>query len=381
MVWGTQPRPQCLLYSLTPFLEKTVVTLRRALALTAGLLTCAGLTLAAPLAASAHTPVVSATCSSVNVDLQFYSSSAEAPEPNTVTVVVDGASVETAPFGASYIGAISLGDETLPHSWTVTVDAVEDRFDRTFTGTSTPCPPAIPEDASAAVVITAATCLSGETLALGPVSSATWGELVQDEATGSYEVTATATSGHLFDDGMPTRTFSGALAGPLPASAAECAPAPVVTTEVTEQVDCDTTMVTVTTTTTTTGWSYDEPTASWLPTEPVVVVTVTERPATEEECTPTQPRPGPEQPAPPAEPVPPVEPAPPAPPAPPAAPPVVAPVVTPPIQLPTLALPERSVPPEELAHNGTDPALAILTALSLLGAGLVFMRRGLRPVG
>ncbi|MDO7883549.1 hypothetical protein [Antiquaquibacter soli] len=75
------------------------------------------------------------------------------------------------------------------------------------------------QEASAAVVLTDATCDSGQTVAKGAISGATWGELVITGST--YSVTATASTGYSFN-GQPTKTFTGTLSPP--SSGPECQP-------------------------------------------------------------------------------------------------------------------------------------------------------------
>lgn len=77
------------------------------------------------------------------------------------------------------------------------------------------CQPTIVRDASASLSKTPATCSSGEKLTLGRVTNATWGTPSRTEGPGDYSVTATANSGHAFDDGSSTRTFTGTLGGKL----------------------------------------------------------------------------------------------------------------------------------------------------------------------
>ncbi len=68
----------------------------------------------------------------------------------------------------------------------------------------------LPEDASALVSTTPATCEAGEQLVLATPINATWGPVI-----GAYSVTATAEDGHLFPGGSPTQTFIGELASAL----------------------------------------------------------------------------------------------------------------------------------------------------------------------
>lgn len=82
--------------------------------------------------ASAHTPTITAECSTLSVDLRWYETG------STVTVVVDGATT-TATFGPNW-----SGEFTGTKSWTVTVDnhgGERDRYDIERHGRFTDCTP------------------------------------------------------------------------------------------------------------------------------------------------------------------------------------------------------------------------------------------------
>lgn len=330
--------------------------------LTAALLGSA-LCIAAPVAASAHTPAASPTCSTLNVELQSYVSSDDAPTPNSVTVVIDGTEVSSVDFGHSYSQSLLLGDESVAHTWSVAIDAVDDGYDATLSGTSTPCGSPAPPDASAAITLSDSTCTTGEQPVLGDVTNAVWGDLAVDAD--SYSVTATAIAKHLFDDGLATRTFSGPLAPPVDLTSEQCAPATAQYQESAEYVDCSTATVTTSLTVTTVGWVYDADSASWIEGEPSSEVTTQTRAASEEECgtvAPTAPTPeiepevGPE-------PQPEVE-------------PVVEPVDEPVVEEPQVAGLFVDSEPQALAHTGTDAAPFGIAALVLLGLGLALALRG-----
>lgn len=327
--------------------------------LTAALLGSA-LCIAAPVATSAHTPAASPTCSTLNVELQSYVSSDDAPTPNSVTVVIDGTEIVNVDFGRSYSQSFLLGDESVAHTWSVVIDAVDNGYDATLSGTTTPCGSPLPRDASAATTLSEATCTTGELPVLGAVANAVWGELEVDAD--SYSVTATAIEDHLFDDGLATRTFTGPLAPPLAPWSTQCAPAPTQYQQSAEYVDCDTATVTTSLTLTTIGWVYDDASGSWIEGEPTSEVTTDARAASEEECgtvaptpptTPgTEPEVGSE-----------VEPEP-------------EPVVEPVVEEPQVAGLFVDSEPQALAHTGTDAAPFGLAALVLLGLGLGLARRG-----
>ena len=201
-----------------------------------------GSILAASPAAAAQPPRISASCETLSVELQDYPSSETAPTPNTVTVSVDGDVVANEAFGSSYTAALPVGDATVAHDWSVTISALGASFNPTFTGTSTPCEPEPQWNATAAAAVSLASCASGAQVVLGDISNAAWGPVESDGV--SYSVTAVADPGHLFDDGLPERVFSGPLAAALPASSPDCAPAPEVlsttvngTTAATPQVE------------------------------------------------------------------------------------------------------------------------------------------------
>ncbi|OLT54445.1 hypothetical protein [Cellulosimicrobium sp. CUA-896] len=87
--------------------------------------------------ASAHTPVVDADCSSVDVALWAY---AERGRANEVTVTVDGEVVEKERFGRDFRTSVDL-DPTTDHEWEVEVEAADDpRWDWSDEGTTTACP-------------------------------------------------------------------------------------------------------------------------------------------------------------------------------------------------------------------------------------------------
>ncbi|MCB7135761.1 hypothetical protein [Cellulosimicrobium marinum] len=93
-----------------------------------------GVAVATAAPASAHTPVVEADCSSLDVNLWAY-----AKRGNEVTVVVDGQTVAQERFGSSYARSFEL-DPTVAHTWSVTVDASDrSRYDWSDDGETTPC--------------------------------------------------------------------------------------------------------------------------------------------------------------------------------------------------------------------------------------------------
>jgi len=314
-----------------------------------GMLLSSVLILALPVAASAHAPTISATCSTLDISLQDYPSSAEAPTPNSATVSIDGTEVATVPFGQSYVATFDLGDPLVAHAWSVAIHAVDASFDPTFTGRSEPCEAPTPQDATAAVEVSPSTCTTGQTVALGAIAYAVWGPL---EVTGSsYSVVATAVDGHLFDDGLDTRILTGTLYGPLAPSTPQCAPPPVVETTELGDLDCSTTTLTTIITTTTTGWLFDASSAAWVPAMPTSLSTSAYRPATPQEC-----------------------------------PPEIDPDDPPVVETPEVGSesfgPEVAVAaPRRLAHNGVDPALAMLAAAALLAGGYGLRRLGRRDSG
>lgn len=315
-------------------------------------------------AANAHTPSASATCESLTVNLQSYSTSANDREPNAVTVTIDDSVIVTEEFGASFTREFDLGIETQAHEWSVEIDAVDNAYDRDFTGTSTPCD-AIPRDAAAAVTSTLPTCTEPGTLVLESATNASWSTPTITEGPGEYLVTATATTDHYFDDGSTTREFTGTLPDTLDPTSAECQPevTPVVVpprplpTEVSSQTvtdDCETTTRSITTTRTTTDWTLNPAGDAWIPATPVVTVTTTTETIDPQLC------------------------------------PAVDPTDEPPVSTdPAGETPDTEEPmvggifyyvPSSLAHSGTDSVLPITIALTMLvaGAGIHLLRRRIR---
>ena len=172
--------------------------------------------------AAAHTPAASATCSDLTVTLVSYEGNGY-NTTNNVKVVIDNTQVVDEWFGYSWSRTVSLGDKTVAHVWKVVIDAAGYNYDKTFTGTSTPCTPPPPSvDAAAAVTVTEPTCTSPAELILGTVTNATWSTPTATTGPADYSVTATATTGHVFEGNEPTKTFTGTLADKLPAGEAPC---------------------------------------------------------------------------------------------------------------------------------------------------------------
>jgi len=331
------------------------------IALAATLLSTAILSTSAT-AATAHTPTASATCSTLTVNLQSYSTSPADREPNSVTVTIDETIVLDEEFGASFTRDIALGAETQAHEWAVEIDAVDNGYDRTVTGESEPCD-TIPGDAAAAVTSTLPTCTEPGRLVLESATNASWSTPTLTEGPGEYSVTATATDGHAFDDGLTTREFTGTLPDVLDAESTECQVAPVVVpprpqpTEVSAQTvtdDCETTTRTITTTRTTTDWMLNPAGDAWIPATPVVTVSTTTEAMSPELC------------------------------------PAVGSETEPPVSTePTTETPDTEEPmvggifyyvPSSLAHSGTDSVLPITIALTMLvaGVGIHLLRRRIR---
>jgi len=281
------------------------------LALAATLL---GTALVAAVAAPAvaHTPSASATCTTLSVSLQSYNSSRDKPKPNSVSVSIDGSPVDSQAFGSSFAHDYALGDSTRAHTWRVVIDAVDNGYDRTFDGTSKPCPAPLPKDAVASVHTTPPTCAAAGTLVLDTAVNATWSTPTGATGPAQYSVTATATRGHLFDDGTTSRVFTGSLPAALDASSAACKPtppvvvppvvvpppvivtpppavvppkpAPLAVSGRVVTVDCVAKIVTTTTTTTTRDWVLDADGVTWVQSPPVVTTVDSTKPATETSC-------------------------------------------------------------------------------------------------
>ena len=318
------------------------------------------LSVASPAAAASPPPAITSDCSQLTVTVSGYPAPAENPTPNRLIVSVDGAPFAEETFGAAATFVYDLGAVDVAHSWSITVDALNASFDPTFEGATTPCeaPPLF--DASAALDTTPADCDEAEKLVLGTVVNATWGAPTATTGEADYVVTATATDGHVFDDGEATREFSGHLDGVLAADDPECYVAPPVVppqpadrfeTDSVDDVDCDALTVTTTTTTITTTTVLNADGTDWVWAAPVTVITTSTRAADAVECPVVAP---PEDPQGPQQPQSPIEPA-----------------ATPPTKV------------TALAHNGVDPTspvslAALFTALGAALLGTSRLRRGAR---
>src|SRR5690242_1785963 len=97
----------------------------------AGLLACVattGIGLTVGLEASAHTARAEASCQGLSVSVQSY------PEV-VITGTVDG---QTQVYRDNITGFLPWS-ETEAHTWSVTVDSPDDRYDRSFGGTQQAC--------------------------------------------------------------------------------------------------------------------------------------------------------------------------------------------------------------------------------------------------
>ena len=107
-----------------------------------------GLFVATAAPASAHTPVVTADCESLDVGLWAY-----AHKGNKVTVVVDGATVAEERFGRSFQRSFEL-DPSTDHTWSVTVKASDNRrYDWSDDGSTTACTPAAGEEVQVGIYL------------------------------------------------------------------------------------------------------------------------------------------------------------------------------------------------------------------------------------
>lgn len=94
-----------------------------------------------PFTAAAHTPVVSANCQGVTVNLTSY----EGPSSNNkLTVFIDGGAPYFVNFGSSYSFTYPVPQNGATSSWSVTIDANLNTgnataYDKTFTGRVGPC--------------------------------------------------------------------------------------------------------------------------------------------------------------------------------------------------------------------------------------------------
>jgi hypothetical protein len=261
--------------------------------------------LATAAPAHAHTPTVSADCAQLSVSLDSYRAGGHhgGSSPNSVTISVDGTVVVAERFGRSFARTVAFADAAVAHPWSVVVDAVDNEFDRTFSGTSTPCLPVIVLDAAAAVTVSEPSCSAPATLTLGAISNATWSTPSATTGPAAYSVTATATAGHALDDKATTRVFSGTLAGRLDGTLPPCTIAPpvpqppaqppvqppvqpsaLIEFSTSETVDCAAREIVTTTTTTTTGTVLDATGLAWVASTPVVTVSRTTRAIEPDQC-------------------------------------------------------------------------------------------------
>ena len=264
------------------------------LALAATLLSTAVISTVAT-SATAHTPAASATCSTLTVSLTNYSTSRTDSEPNTVVVWVDGDDVATEHFGTTFTADYPLGEAIDEHIWTVEIDAVGTGYDRTFTGETAPCVESVPRDAAASVSTTLPSCTEPAELVLERLENATWSTPTLTTGPGAYSVTATATSGHQFDDETTERVFTGELLGAIDATDPECVssvdpvvvppqPEPTSVSTLTVADDCESGTQTMTMTLTVNDWVLDTVLNEWVATEPVVTVSTTTQAIDPELC-------------------------------------------------------------------------------------------------
>ncbi len=100
-----------------------------------------GLTVGAALPASAHTPTVTSSCSTLTVQFMDYGGGTT----NKFTVTVDGKLLDTRTFGDDFLAKTYPLAGDVAHSYVVEVDAEHNEHDRlvslrnAFTGTTTPC--------------------------------------------------------------------------------------------------------------------------------------------------------------------------------------------------------------------------------------------------
>jgi hypothetical protein len=101
-----------------------------------------GLVFAQP--ASAHDHAVTATCTTLTVDISNYSES-----HNEMAVIIDGVEVDAQSFDESFYQTYTFADSTVAHSFALSVTAASpDEVSFVDNGTSTPCvvtpPPTTP---------------------------------------------------------------------------------------------------------------------------------------------------------------------------------------------------------------------------------------------
>ncbi|WP_308215086.1 LPXTG cell wall anchor domain-containing protein [Okibacterium sp. HSC-33S16] len=249
--------------------------------------------LATAAPASAHAPEVDASCEGISVNFENYSTTTEDSNPNLVSVSIDDIEVAAERFGESFRDTYAFDSTTVGHTYSIIVDAVGTTYDRTFDGTTDPCPAAsVPADAVAEVSVRPPTCDAPARLVLGAVTNATWSTPTAEVGPGTYSVIATADDGHTFANGEKTLTFTSTLAGTLtrvddgctPSVVVPPKPAPVVTSIPVEEKDCSSTSIATTTTTVSTDWILDTSSNVWTPEAPASTTTTAVRAATPVEC-------------------------------------------------------------------------------------------------
>jgi hypothetical protein len=194
---------------------------KKALAAVASIALLTGAGLMAAESASAHNPTVTATCTTLSVSLSNYTSTSSNTNDNKVAVTINGATQNFDFKGSSFSKTFAFTNSKVNNSYEVKITAWDAPNNSSYSpdikGTTTGCAPTITKDASAAgVVLTAATCTTGQIATPGDVTEASWNSSKPTTGPGSYSYTATAVSGHEFSDGTTTKSFSGTLAGPTP---------------------------------------------------------------------------------------------------------------------------------------------------------------------
>jgi choice-of-anchor A domain-containing protein len=115
--------------------------LKRILAVLTTALLAVGLTVGVALPASAHTPTVTATCSTLTVKMAAYGSNST----NKLTVKIDDTVVENTTFGDAFAQKVYTFSGAVAHTYVVEIDAQDNNYDRlvskgnAITGTTTPC--------------------------------------------------------------------------------------------------------------------------------------------------------------------------------------------------------------------------------------------------
>lgn len=132
--------------------------------------------------ASAHYPLVTPSCGNLRVEVAWYTYNTDlAPagsSPNTVTVTIDGVTT-VEHFDNDYYTFNYPLDGTVPHTWSVVIDAIEPNpaegpsYDSSFSGSMVPCIEGSTTTSSSTTTSTSTTTTSTTTTTTQPPTTTT----------------------------------------------------------------------------------------------------------------------------------------------------------------------------------------------------------------